>query len=204
MQEEAPRLMIATRNAHKTREIREMVGDRFRVLDANDFDHLPRVEETGSTFLENATLKAVAISRELPGIVLADDSGLEVDALGGAPGVHSSSFGGEEGNHARNNDRLRREMAGQDARSARFRCMMVLAEDGEVLASFDGAVEGRILDTPRGDGGFGYDPLFVPEGFEQSFAELGPDLKNEMSHRGRALARVIEWLTSPDTRDSRG
>lgn len=189
-----PRLVVATRNAHKTGEIREMIGDRFEVLDANDFDHLPTVEETGTTFLENATLKALAVSRGVEGIVLSDDSGLEVDALDGAPGVWSSSFGGEEGNHARNNERLIREMAGQAERSARFRCVMVLAEGGRVLADFSGTVEGRILEAPAGAGGFGYDPLFAPTGWEKSFAELGPEVKNSLSHRARALGQVVEWL----------
>ncbi|MEM1083947.1 MAG: RdgB/HAM1 family non-canonical purine NTP pyrophosphatase [Verrucomicrobiota bacterium] len=194
MSSERPRLVIATRNAHKTAEIREMIGDRWQVMDANDFPDLPSVEETGTSFLENATLKALAISRELGGRVLSDDSGLEVDALDGRPGVWSSSFGGEEGNHAKNNERLMREMAGVSERSARFRCVMVLAEAGEVLAHFDGSVEGRILEEPSGEEGFGYDPLFAPEGYEQSFAELGAEVKNGMSHRGRALAKVVEWL----------
>lgn len=171
-----------------------MIGDRWQVMDANDFPDLPSVEETGTSFLENATLKALAISRELGGRVLSDDSGLEVDALDGRPGVWSSSFGGEEGNHAKNNERLMREMAGVSERSARFRCVMVLAEAGEVLAHFDGSVEGRILEEPSGEEGFGYDPLFAPEGYEQSFAELGAEVKNGMSHRGRALAKVVEWL----------
>ena len=188
------RLVIATRNAHKTQEIREMLGNRYEVLDVTDFPDLPEVEETGTTFLENATLKALAISRELGGLVLSDDSGLEVDALDGRPGVWSSSFGGEEGNHAKNNERMMREMAGQEVRTARFRCVMVLAKAGELLAHFDGSVEGRILDQPSGGGGFGYDPLFAPEGYDQSFAELGAEVKNGMSHRGRALAKVVGWL----------
>ena len=171
-----------------------MIGDRYKVLDANDFDALPAVDETGTTFLENATLKALAISREVTGMTLSDDSGLEVDALGGAPGVWSSSYGGEEGNHAKNNARLLGEMAGKDDRAARFRCTMVLAEGGRVLADFSGTVEGRILEAPYGAGGFGYDPLFAPEGHEQSFAELGAGVKNALSHRGRALAKVVEWL----------
>jgi len=176
-----------------------MIGDRFEVLDANDFDHLPTVEETGTTFLENATLKALAVSRGVEGIVLSDDSGLEVDSLDGAPGVWSSSYGGEEGDHARNNERLIREMAGQAERSARFRCVMVLAEGGRVLADFSGSVEGRILETAAGVGGFGYDPLFAPTGWEKSFAELGPEVKNSLSHRARALSQVVEWLEkSPD------
>lgn len=194
MPSEPPILVIATRNAHKTQEIREMLGDRYRVLDVNDFPNLPGVEETGTTFLENATLKAVAISRHVTGLVLSDDSGLEVDALGGAPGVWSSSYGGEEGNHPKNNAHLLAEMAGKDDRTARFRCTMVLAEDGHVLADFSGTVEGRILESPYGAGGFGYDPLFAPEGYDQTFAELGAEVKNALSHRGRALAKVIAWL----------
>jgi XTP/dITP diphosphohydrolase len=198
MPSEPPILVIATRNAHKTQEIREMLGDRYRVLDVNDFPNLPSVEETGTTFLENATLKALAISRQVTGLVLSDDSGLEVDALAGAPGVWSSSYGGEEGNHPKNNARLMREMAGKADRTARFRCTMVLAENGEPLADFSGTVEGRILEDPFGAGGFGYDPLFAPEGHDQTFAELGAEVKNSLSHRGRALAKVIEWLESRD------
>src|SRR6218665_1986544 len=120
----APRLIVATRNAHKTAEIRSMLGGRFEVVDATAFPEFPEIEETGTTFLENARLKAEGISRLIDGWVLSDDSGLEVDALGGAPGVWSSSFGGEEGNHPRNNERLMTEMAGKTERSARFRCTM--------------------------------------------------------------------------------
>ena len=191
-----PTLMVATRNRHKTDEIRAMLGDRYLVLDANDVENLPHVEETGATFLENAKLKAVEISRRFEGIVLSDDSGLEVDALGGAPGVRSARYGGVEGDHARNNERLLRDLKGvpPDRRSARFRCVMVVAREGEVLAHFDGAVEGRIIDELRGRGGFGYDPLFVPEGYDLTFAELGADVKNQLSHRARALAKAAEWL----------
>lgn len=194
MSSEKPVLVVATRNAHKTGEIRRMIGDRFDIRDANDFPGLPEVGETGTTFLENATLKAVAVSREVEGMVLSDDSGLEIDALDGRPGVWSSSFGGVEGDHARNNERLMREMEGRADRSARFCCVMVIAERGDVRASFDGAVEGRILEAPRGEGGFGYDPFFAPEGREESFAELGAEVKNGMSHRGRALEQAVAWL----------
>jgi len=190
-----PRLIVATRNPHKTAEIRAMLGDRFEVLDASAFPDWPAIAETGSTFLENATLKAEGISRRVAGWVLADDSGLEVDALGGAPGVWSSSYGGEEGNHARNNARLIEEMAGKSARQARFRCTMVLAKAGSAKADFCGTVEGTLTDSARGAGGFGYDPLFIPEGFEQTFGELGETVKNRFSHRARALAEAISWLT---------
>lgn len=198
MSDATKQLMIATRNAHKTGEIREMIGASYELRDVNDFPNLPEVEETGSTFLENATLKAVAISVLVEGMVLSDDSGLEVDALGGRPGVWSSRFGGEEGNHGKNNERLMKEMAGVSERGARFRCVMVLAKKGAVLASFEGSVEGRILAQPGGKQGFGYDPLFAPLGYAQSFAELGAEVKNGMSHRGRALEKVVLWL-SEDT-----
>ncbi|MEI7956045.1 MAG: RdgB/HAM1 family non-canonical purine NTP pyrophosphatase [Verrucomicrobiota bacterium] len=188
------RLIVATRNSHKTLEIRALLGDRWEVMDANDFVGLPVIEETGQTFLENAVLKAEGISRLLPGRVLADDSGLEVDALGGAPGVWSSSFGGEEGNHAKNNARLLSAMLGQAVRTARFRCTMVLATAGIVQADFCGSVEGRLAEAGRGEGGFGYDPLFIPDGYEQTFAELGQNLKNQLSHRARALSHAIAWL----------
>lgn len=188
------RLVVATRNAHKTAEIRSMIGGRFEVLDSNDFPETPKIEETGTTFLENARLKAEGISRVIDGWVLSDDSGLEVDALGGAPGVWSSSYGGDEGNHVLNNARLIREMEGRADRRARFRCTMVLAKDGLEQAHFEGSVEGRIIDAPRGAQGFGYDPLFIPDGFEETFAELGEEVKNTLSHRSRALAKVIDHL----------
>ena len=188
------RLIVATRNSHKTGEIRAMLGGRFEVLDATAFPELPEIEETGDTFLENATLKAEGISRHVVGWVLSDDSGLEVDALGGAPGVWSSSFGGEEGNHAKNNARLLAEMAGKADRTARFRCTMVLAQGGAAVAHFSGTVEGRVVAEISGTGGFGYDPLFVPEGYDRTFAELGDAVKNSLSHRARALAQAVAFL----------
>lgn len=171
-----------------------MLGDRFEVLNADDFPECPQIEETGTTFLENARLKAEGISRVVDGWVLSDDSGLEVDALAGAPGVWSSSFGGDEGNHVRNNGRLMTEMEGKADRRARFRCTMVLAREGLERANFSGVVEGRIIDFPRGAQGFGYDPLFIPEGYEKTFGELGDEVKNTLSHRSRALAQVIGYL----------
>jgi XTP/dITP diphosphohydrolase len=192
------RLILATRNAHKTGEIRAMIGGAFEVLDVTSFPECPEIEETGCTFLENATLKAVGISRVLEGWVLSDDSGLEVDALGGAPGVWSSSFGGEEGNHALNNATLLEKMAGRQDRSARFRCTMVLAQGGSVRAHFSGVVDGTIIDQACGLKGFGYDPLFIPVGHHQTFAELGEEVKNTLSHRFRALVQVIAYLTGQD------
>lgn len=186
-----PRLILATRNAHKTGEIRHILGDRFEVLDVTSFPDLPEIEETGSTFLENAKLKALGISRRIGGWVLADDSGLEVDALGGAPGVWSSSYGGEEGNHEKNNVRLMAEMADKSDRKARFRCTLLLAKDGEEIAVFTGTVEGRIASSPSGKGGFGYDPLFIPVGHSATMADLGADVKSTLSHRAAAIRSFV-------------
>ena len=191
-----PRLIIATRNAHKTMEIRDLVGDRYEVLDVTAFPQCPIIKETGTTFLENSRLKAEGISRVLDGWVLADDSGLEVDALAGAPGVWSSSYGGEEGNHELNNARLMQDMQGVDDRGARFCCTMVLARGGREVVHFSGLVEGRLIDGLRGQEGFGYDPLFIPEGDHRTFAELSLEEKGRLSHRSRALSQVLFYLES--------
>ncbi len=185
-------LTIATRNSHKTDEIRHILGDILEIRDVTSIPGLPEIKETGTTFLENARLKAIGISRLTGGWVLADDSGLEVDALDGRPGVWSSSFGGEEGNHALNNERLMAEMRERTDRRARFRCTLVLARDGVEKGNYRGSVEGRIAETPSGDGGFGYDPLFIPDGYNQSLAELGPEIKSQLSHRGIAVREICE------------
>jgi XTP/dITP diphosphohydrolase len=191
-------LLVATGNSHKTAEIRAILGAGYVVSDLKAHPELPEVEETGSTFLENATLKAVEISKQVDGLILSDDSGLEVDALGGEPGVYSSRYAGEAGNDEANNKKLLHELQGKDNRKARFRCVMVLAQDGEVLTSFDGAVEGRMLSELHGEGGFGYDPLFVPDGYDQTFSQLSEGIKNQLSHRAVAMQKVVAWLaTSP-------
>ena len=190
------KLLIATGNSHKTDEIRAILGEDYVVSDLKAHPDLPEVEETGTTFLENATLKAVEISKQVDGLILSDDSGLEVDALGGEPGVYSSRYAGEAGNDAANNKKLLHELQGEDSRTARFRCVMVLAQDGEVLASFDGAVEGRMLSELHGEGGFGYDPLFVPDGYDQTFSQLSEGIKNQLSHRAVAMQKVVAWLAA--------
>ena len=194
MQPPPPILILATRNAHKTEEIRQILGHRFEVLDVHSFPDLPEIAETGSTFLENARLKAIGISTRVAGWILADDSGLEVDALDGAPGVWSSSYGGEEGNHAKNNAKLLAEMNCMENRTARFLCTLVLAKDGEEKAVFTGSVEGSIAEAASGNGGFGYDPLFVPEGFSESLADLGAGVKNTLSHRAKAIQKFVMAL----------
>jgi XTP/dITP diphosphohydrolase len=195
-----PRLLIATKNAHKTIEIRDILGDAWEVTDLNAHPEVSAPEETGTTFAENAALKAVAASKLFPGYVLSDDSGLEVDALGGAPGVYSARYAGPNATDADNRVRLLRELASDGARgkarSARFRCVMCVAREGAVLGTFDGAVEGVIINSERGEGGFGYDPLFVPDGYCETFGQLSAEVKNSQSHRARALAKARKFLQS--------
>ena len=188
-------VLVSTRNAHKLVEIRQILGPSFELLDLSSVPALGEVEETGTTFEENAALKALAASAHFDGWVLADDSGLEVDALGGAPGVRSARFSGEGATDVTNRALLLEKLATvpADQCSARFRCVIALARGGEVLAHFSGAVEGVIIQSEQGGGGFGYDPLFVPEGFGETFAELGAETKNRLSHRGRALAGLKSW-----------
>jgi len=183
------RLLLATRNSRKTREFAEILGDGFEVRDLADAAELPAVEETGLNFEANAILKAVEISKQFEELVVADDSGLEVDALQGAPGIYSARYAGEQATDAANVAKLLAALARQNPapRSARFRCSLALARGGEVLATFDGVVEGRIVDAPRGEAGFGYDPVFQPRGFDQTFGELSASEKNRISHRAHAI-----------------
>lgn len=189
------RLLVSTRNAHKVEEIRAILGAAFSLSDLSAVPAVGEVEETGSTFEENATLKAVAASQHFEDWVIADDSGLAVDALQGAPGVHSARYAGAGATDAENKALLLQNLAAVEAgeRTARFHCVIVLARAGRKLAAFSGAVEGRILSHPQGGGGFGYDPLFVPEGSEETFAQLPPAVKNQLSHRARALEKLRAW-----------
>jgi XTP/dITP diphosphohydrolase len=191
-------LLIATRNGHKTREIGQMLGSGWQVSDLAALPHAPKIEETGATFEENAALKALAVSRIFTGLVLADDSGLEVDALDGAPGVRSARFAGPIASDAENRFVLIQKLKklNETEFSARFRSIMVLASRSELLGSFAGTVEGKVILEERGHGGFGYDCMFIPLGYVETFAELQPEIKNSLSHRGRALAKVLEFLRS--------
>ena len=191
-------LIVASRNVHKTREIQQILGSEFAVRDLRACPEISEIIESGTSFEENAKLKALAVSRKLPGLVIADDSGLEVEALGGAPGIHSARYAGTNGTNREKIDRLLEELAragaAKDARRARFRCVLALARNGEVLGVFEGIIEGQIADRPRGARGFGYDPIFVPKGFQQTFGELGPAEKNQLSHRARALKKLRAFL----------
>ena len=187
-------LLVATANAHKTQEIQAMLGEGWAVEDLRSYPHLPSPEETGDTFEANARIKAEAASLALPGhLVLADDSGLEVDALGLAPGVRSARYAGPSATDADNRTQLKSNLTTVppdkgEGWAARFRCCMALARAGETVAVFQGAVEGTILSAEQGDGGFGYDALFVPDGFSDTFGVLPALTKNQLSHRARALA----------------
>ena len=183
-------LLLATHNAHKAREFAEILGAEFALRDLSSEAEMPVVEETGDTFAQNAILKAVAISKLLSGLVVADDSGLEVDALHGAPGVFSARYAGASATDQENVARLLSELRQTAKRPpfvARFRCVLALAREGEVIDTFEGVIEGVIVDSPRGSAGFGYDPIFQPDGGTKTFAELPAVEKNRISHRARAI-----------------
>ena len=185
----------ATGNPGKLREFRlaaELGG--IRVETVPGFDGMPPCEETGATFEANAILKAEYYGRNAPGLLFADDSGLEVDALGGAPGVYSARFAGLDSTDEANNQLLLEKMRGVGDRTARFVCAIALVEGGRLIETFRGAVEGRILEEPRGRHGFGYDPLFYFPPFGCSFGQTAPERKLTVSHRGAALRALFRHL----------
>ncbi|HEY8552182.1 MAG TPA: XTP/dITP diphosphatase [Thermaerobacter sp.] len=193
------RLVLATRNRGKVRELEALLKEAGLSLAVATLDAFPAVvlpEETGATFLENARLKAVAVARQTSLPALADDSGLCVDALGGRPGVHSARYAGPDATDAANNARLLAELEGvpADRRTARFRAVVVLALPDGRWTWAEGEARGRILEAPRGDGGFGYDPLFLSDELGVTFAEAGIEAKNRVSHRSRALRALLPAL----------
>ncbi len=195
---EPSELLVATNNAGKVRELSLLLADlplRLRLL--SELGRVPEAEETGATFAENATLKALHYSALGRMLTLSDDSGLAVDALGGAPGVYSARYAGPRATYAERMRKLLDELAatGDDERRARFVCVIALADPstGE-LQTFEGTCEGRIARAPSGTGGFGYDPVFIPEGYEQTFGELPDAVKHSVSHRARALAKAARHL----------
>jgi XTP/dITP diphosphohydrolase len=204
-QEKKMDLLLATRNTHKSREIQQILGPDFAVSDLCVHPEIPEIHENGKSFQENATLKAVAASKYFPGLVIADDSGLEVDALGGAPGIFSARYVDQNASDKQNIDKLLGELARTGAtgsnRSARFRCVIAFARNGEFLGLVEGTVDGTIAEQPRGLRGFGYDPIFVPRGFERTFAELPAHVKNTISHRAKALRLLAAELAVLGTTD---
>jgi XTP/dITP diphosphohydrolase len=194
------KLYLASGNAHKAGEFQSLAdatGNPIEIVPATVVGGMPAVVEDAGTFAGNARKKALALRARLPADAwaLADDSGLCVDALGGAPGVESAYFAGPQGDSAANLKKLVAAVQGvpEARRGAHFTCVLVVAGPAGEF-TFEGRCTGQLLSEPRGGGGFGYDPLFVPEGYEQSFSELGPGIKNRLSHRGRAWEKLAEWL----------
>lgn len=189
------KIVFATNNPHKLGEIRKITDGTIEILSLSDIGCHEEIPETGATLEANALIKAQFVKERYGYDCFADDTGLEVDALGGAPGVYSSRYAGEACNPQENMDKLLRELNGKSDRSARFRTVIALLLDGETLF-FEGEVVGRIIEERRGEAGFGYDPVFVPDGYNQTFAELGNDEKNRISHRAIATRKVVEFLLS--------
>lgn len=188
-------IVLATQNSGKVAEIRALLSDLdVRLLTSADFDAVPNVVEDAPTLQGNARKKAMAFHRQTGYPALADDTGLEVEALEGAPGVHTARYAGPNATPADNNVQLLQELIDKESRRARFRTVVAFVDgDGEVH-TFEGVCEGRIASAPRGQGGFGYDPVFTPEGETRTFAEMSPDEKNAISHRKEALHRFAAYL----------
>lgn len=188
------KIVFATNNPNKLREIREILGSRFEVVSLSEIGCHDDIPETGSTLEANALQKAQYIHDHYGLDCFADDTGLEVDALGGAPGVHSARYAeGTDHDSEANMQRLLRELAGRDDRQAHFRTVIALIMDGQTRL-FEGRVDGRIDTERHGQGGFGYDPLFIPDGYNDSFAVLGEETKNRISHRARAVQQLAAYL----------
>ncbi|MBR7107595.1 MAG: RdgB/HAM1 family non-canonical purine NTP pyrophosphatase [Lentisphaeria bacterium] len=185
-------IVVATANKHKVDEYKKLLGDiEVELKSLADFPDMPEIEENGSSFKENAGIKALAASKFTGAPAFADDSGLEVDALDGKPGIYSSRYAPTDPERIA---KLLSELDGCENRRARFVCAIAIAFNGEVLETFEGSVEGTITLAPRGEGGFGYDPVFQPDGYDKTFGELPQEVKNKISHRARAFANAVDFV----------
>lgn len=188
------RLVFATNNAHKLEEVSAILGDKIELLSLKDINCQTDIPETADTLEGNALLKSSYIFQNYHLDCFADDTGLEVEALDGAPGVYSARYAGGEGHNAESNMlKLLHEMEGKENRKAQFRTAISLILGGKEYL-FEGIIKGEIIKEKRGDSGFGYDPVFVPEGYNQTFAELGNDIKNRISHRALAVNKLCDFL----------
>ncbi|MBM6883702.1 non-canonical purine NTP diphosphatase [Bacteroides caecigallinarum] len=188
------KLVFATNNAHKLEEIRAILGDKVEILSLNDINCHADIPETADTLQGNAALKAQYIYENYGLDCFADDTGLEVEALNGAPGIYSARYAGGEGHDSEANmKKLLSEMQDKENRKARFRTVICLIEDGKEHF-FEGIVNGSIIRERKGGAGFGYDPVFMPDGYSETFAEMGNDEKNKISHRARAVQKLCEYL----------
>jgi XTP/dITP diphosphohydrolase len=186
-------ICLASNNAHKILELQQMLGDTFLIKTIKDIGCEDDIEEYGTTLEQNSRIKADYIFEKYGVNVISDDSGLEVEALDNRPGVYSARYAGEPTNHKANIEKLLLELNGIENRKARFRTVITLILDGKHYA-FEGDVSGNILTAQKGTEGFGYDPIFVPDGFEKTFAEMAFDQKNQMSHRSNAIKSLLEYL----------
>jgi XTP/dITP diphosphohydrolase len=188
------RLVFATNNNHKLSEIRDIVSGSYEVLGLKEIGCTADIEENANTLEGNADLKARFVYQHFSVDCFADDTGLEVDALGGKPGVYSARYAGEDGNAEKNIDKLLSELGEETERTARFKTVISLLIGGDIK-HFEGIVEGKIIYERRGRDGFGYDPVFIPEGYDTTFAEMPAEIKNSISHRGRAMRKLIDYLS---------
>ncbi len=187
------KIIFATNNAHKLSEVQALLGDRFELVTPRDCGIGEEIPETAETLEGNAAQKARYLYERTGLDCFADDTGLEVEALGGAPGVHSARYATDGHDFAANNRLLLKNLEGIENRRARFRTVICLIEGGHEQL-FDGIVEGRIIDHEAGTEGFGYDPLFAPDGFDRTFAQMTAEEKNAISHRGRAVRKLVDYL----------
>jgi XTP/dITP diphosphohydrolase len=191
-------LLVATRNKHKLKELRELLKDLpLDVVSAADVRGLPEIVEDGATVRDNATKKAIETARVAKMLTIADDTGLEVDALKGEPGVRSARFAREKATYHENNKELHKRLEGValEKRSARFRCVMAIADENGLCDCVEGICNGRIIEAEQGGGGFGYDPLFIADGQTKTFGEISPDVKNRISHRAKAMQKAWAVLS---------
>lgn len=188
-------LVFVTNNKHKVQEVADKIGNKIKLLTLNDIGCLADIEEIGTTFKENASIKSRYVFEHYHMDCFGDDSGLEIDALNGEPGVYSARYSGQHGDHAANIAKVLTQMEGQPNRKARFKTVISLIWQGHEY-SFEGVVDGTIRDKTVGNEGFGYDPIFQPEGYDVTFAQMTMQEKNQISHRARAVEKLVAFLTS--------
>jgi len=189
-------LLIATGNSHKTEEIQKILGDSIIVSDLRSLPEIGEIIEDSDTFEGNANIKSVTVSKLTENFVLSDDSGLCVEALEGAPGIRSARYAGESATMEENKALLLSNLEKKTDRRAKFVCVLSVARKGEAIVTFRGECPGRIIEEEKGNGGFGYDPLFIPDGYDKTFSELPEETKNAISHRAVAMVKFQTWLNS--------
>ncbi len=188
------KLVFVTHNTHKSEEVKAIIGNHFEIKNLSELNIFEEIPETGLTFKENALQKAEYVYKQLGCNCFADDTGLMVDALNGAPGVYSARYAGEPSDSQRNINKLLKNLEGETNRDAQFTTIIAVILDGETFF-FDGTIRGKIIETQKGNGGFGYDSIFIPDGYDKTFAELPAEIKNSISHRAIAMQKLKEFLT---------